>query len=500
MADAPKFTFGPFSAPSRGVLVVFCDDGLKFGPATRKLLGAAADLVQRAAKTERFTGKSGASLDLIHPEGLKLARLAVVGVGKASELKPRDFITLGGAAMGKVPTAAAEVTIVAELPAGAIAAEAAADLAQGARLRAYVFDRYKTKRKEEDKAPDKRTVTVAVGDPAAARRAYAGREAINAGVLMARDLVNEPANVLYPAEFARRAAALKKAGVAVEVLDVKALQKLGMNALLGVGQGSAHGSRVVVMRWNGGKKGEAPVAFIGKGVCFDTGGISIKPAASMEDMKGDMAGAACVTGLMQALAGRKAKVNAVGVIGLVENMPDGNAQRPGDIVTSMSGQTIEIINTDAEGRLVLADVIWYAAQRFKPKFMIDLATLTGAIIVALGQEYAGMFANNDELAERLTKAGEETGEKVWRMPLASEYDKMIESKFADMKNTGGSRWGSAITAAQFIKRFVDDKVPWAHLDIAGTGFDSRQNDVNRSWGSGWGVRLLDRLVADFYEK
>ena len=500
MADAPKLVFGPIAAPSRGILVVFCDDGLNFGPATLKLLGAAVDLVQRAAKTERFTGKSGSSLDLIHPEGLKVARLAVVGLGKASEVAPRTFIKLGGAAMGKVPTAAAEATIVAELPAGAMDAEQAADLAQGARLRAYVFDRYKTKRKDEDKAPDKRTVTVAVDNAAAVRRAYATREAINDGVLMARDLVNEPANILYPAEFARRAAALKKAGVAVEVLDVKAMEKLGMNALLGVGQGSAHGSRVVVMRWNGGKKGEAPVAFIGKGVCFDTGGISIKPAASMEDMKGDMAGAACVTGLMQALAGRKAKVNAVGLIGLVENMPDGNAQRPGDIVKSMSGQTIEIINTDAEGRLVLADVIWYAAQRFKPKFMIDLATLTGAIIVALGQEYAGMFANNDELAERLTKAGEETGEKVWRMPLAPEYDKMVDSKFADMKNTGGSRWGGAITAAQFIKRFVDDTIPWAHLDIAGTGFDSRQNDLNRSWASGWGVRLLDRLVADFYER
>ncbi len=235
-------------------------------------------------------------------------------------------------------------------------------------------------------------------------------------------------------------------------------------------------------------------------MCFDTGGISIKGAAGMEDMKGDMAGAACVVGLMQALAARKAKVNAVGLIGLVENMPDGNAVRPGDIVTSMSGQTIEVINTDAEGRLVLGDVIWYAAQRFKPQLMVDLATLTGAIIVALGQEYAGLFSNDDKLSERLTKAGEATGEKVWRMPLAPEYDKMIDSKFADMKNTGGSRWGGAITAAQFIKRFVDDKTPWAHLDIAGTGFDSRQSDINRSWGSGWGVRLLDRLVADNYEK
>jgi leucyl aminopeptidase len=367
-------------------------------------------------------------------------------------------------------------------------------------LRAYSFDRYKTKRKDDDKRPASVKVTVAVGDVAAARKAYERRAAVADGVVMARDLVNEPANVLYPEEFARRTLALKKVGVAVEVLDIKAMKKLGMGALLGVGQGSVRESRVVVMRWDGGKKSAAPVAFIGKGVCFDTGGISIKPAASMEDMKGDMAGAACVVGLMHALAARKARVNAVGVIGVVENMPDGNAQRPGDIVTSMSGQTIEIINTDAEGRLVLADVVWYTEKRFKPKFMIDLATLTGAIIVALGQEYAGMFSNDNELSHRLHKAGEATGELVWRMPLSAAYNKMIDSKFADMKNTGGSRWGGAITAAQFIARFVSEKTPWAHLDIAGTGFDSRQTDTNKSWASGWGVRLLDRLVADYYEK
>jgi leucyl aminopeptidase len=254
----------------------------------------------------------------------------------------------------------------------------------------------------------------------------------------------------------------------------------------------------VIMRWNGGKRGTAPLAFIGKGVCFDTGGISIKPAANMEDMKGDMAGAACVVGLMHALAARKAKVNAVGAIGIVENMPDGRAQRPGDIVTTMSGQTIEIINTDAEGRLVLSDVLHYVNKRFKPKFMIDLATLTGAIIVALGQEYAGLFANDERLAERLVKVGSEVGERVWRMPLGPEFDKMIDSKVADMKNTGG-RWGGAITAAQLLQRFVD-KTPWAHLDIAGTAMGSPQTDINRSWGSGFGVRLLDRLVAEYYEK
>ncbi len=500
MTDALKLGFGPFAAPAKGVLIVFCDDGLKFGPATRKALGSTAELVARAAKAERFTGKNNSALELVVPAGLQAARLMVLGAGKTSELKPKDFLKLGGLAMGKLPSSASEATVFAELPGGPMKSEQSADLAQGVRLRGYAFDRYKTKRKDDEKPPSTRHVTVAVGDVAATRKAYESRAAISEGVLLARDLVNEPANVLYPEEFARRANALKKLRVAVEVLDIKAMKKLGMNALLGVGQGSERQSRVVVMRWNGGKAGEAPVAFIGKGVCFDTGGISIKPAASMEDMKGDMGGAACVVGLMHALAARKARVNAVGVIGLVENMPDGNAQRPGDIVKSMSGQTVEIINTDAEGRLVLADVIWYAAQRFKPKFMVDLATLTGAIIVALGQEYAGMFSNNDQLSERLTKAGIETGELVWRMPLAPEYDKMIDSKFADMKNTGGSRWGGAITAAQFIKRFVDDKIPWAHLDIAGTAFDSRQTDINRSWGSGWGVRLLDQLVADYYEK
>jgi leucyl aminopeptidase len=500
MADAPKLGFGPLTAPRGGILVVFCDDGLEFGPATAKILGSATGLVARAAKAERFTGKNGKSLDLIMPEGLKVDRLTVIGVGKAADLKPTDVVKLGGAAMGKLPAGASEATVFAELPAGAMEPEQAADLAQGVLLRAYTFDRYKTKRKDDDKPPAKRSITIATGDVAAARKAYVTREAIAGGVVMARDLVNEPANILYPDEFARRAKALRQVGVKVEVLDVKAMTKLGMGALLGVGQGSRRDSRTVVMRWDGGKKGDAPVAFIGKGVCFDTGGISIKPAAGMEDMKGDMAGAACVVGLMQALAARKAKVNAVGVIGVVENMPDGNAQRPGDIVKSMSGQTIEIINTDAEGRLVLADVLWYTAKRFKPKFMIDLATLTGAIIVALGQEYAGMFANNDELSHRLHLAGEATDEKVWRMPLSPFYDKMIDSKFADMKNTGGSRWGGAITAAQFIQRFVADKTPWAHLDIAGTGMDSRASDINKSWGSGWGVRLLDKLVADHYER
>jgi leucyl aminopeptidase len=497
MAAALKLRFAPMSTPLKGVVIVFCDDGLKFGAAARRLLAPAGDLVARAAAADRFKGKNGSALEIVAPSGLKASRLVVIGVGKVADLKAEAFVKLGGVAIGRVGAAASDVTIVADLPGHEPGPAEVADLALGVRLRAYAFDRYKTRRKEGEETAKLVNVVIAVGALAAVQQAYRSRSAVADGVLAARDLVNEPANVLYPIEFARRAAGLKKLGVAVQVLDIAAMRRLGMNALLGVGQGSAHDSRFVVMRWNGGKRGEDPVAFIGKGVCFDTGGISIKPAGGMEDMKGDMAGAACVVGLLHALAARKAKVNAIGAIGLVENMPDGRAQRPGDIVTTMSGQTIEIINTDAEGRLVLADVLHYVGTRLKPKFMVDLATLTGAIVVALGHEYAGLFANDDRLTEQLVKSGEATGEKVWRMPLGPEYDKKIDSKIADMKNIGG-RDGGAITAAQLLQRFVG-KIPWAHLDIAGTGMGSPQTDINKSWASGFGVRLLDRLVADYYE-
>ncbi|QPF87699.1 leucyl aminopeptidase [Bradyrhizobium genosp. L] len=497
MTDAVKVGFVPFAASARGIVVVFCDEQLKLGAATRKALGTSAETVKRAAAANQFKGKSGATLDILAPEGLKADRLIVIGAGKPSELKEKDFLRFGGVAAGKLNARSAAMTVIAELPEVAMAADQAAAIATGIRLRAYKFDRYKTKKKDGEEAAVRADVSIAVADAAAAKKAFAPDASVVDGVILARELVNEPPNVLYPEEFARRASQLRKLGVNVEVLDVKAMTKLGMGALLGVGQGSARPSRTVIMRWNGGKKGEAPVGFIGKGVCFDTGGISIKGAGGMEDMKGDMGGAACVVGLMHALAARKARVNAVGAIGLVENMPDGNAQRPGDIVTSMSGQTIEIINTDAEGRLVLADVLWYVATKHKPKFMVDLATLTGAIMVALGTDYAGMFSNNDELAERLSKVGGETGEKVWRMPLGPEYDKLIDSQFADMKNTGG-RHGGSITAAQFLQRFVDG-TPWAHLDIAGTAMGAPKTDINQSWGSGYGVRLLDRLVSDYYE-
>ena len=418
------------SAPEKitgGVLVLLCDDKLALSKTARTLVGSAGQkVIQKAADIEGFKGKLNGVLSMLAPAGLDLDRLILVGQGGESEAGKRNAADLGGVIAGSLGKAKA-ATAVLERPDGALSAEDAAQVAMGARLRVYDFDRYKTKKDEEAK-PSKLVLTLAVEDPAAAKKALRPCDAVAAGVALARDLVNEPANVLDPPTFASRASELKKFGVEVEVIGEKELARIGMRALLGVGQGSRKESQVVVMRWNGAAKNATPVAFIGKGVCFDTGGISIKPAGGMEDMKADMAGAACVTGLMHALAARKAKVNAIGVIGLVENMPDGNAQRPGDIVTSLSGQTIEIINTDAEGRLVLADVLWYVQDRFKPNFMIDLATLTGACVVALGKEHAGLFSNNDELSERLAAAGRATGERVWRMPLLPEYDKIIDFK------------------------------------------------------------------------
>ncbi len=510
LKDAGAAPKGRGAKATGGTLVVLAGSDLAMSAETQAILGDAADLVKRAAATAKFKGASGSALDILAPAGLGFDRLMVIGTakkpakdaGKTAAPTAPDYVSLGGAIMGKIG-GFPRVTVVFDLPeAPENPGAAAADAMLGMRLRAYKFDLYKTKKNDDDDKGDVRTViSIAVADPAGAKREAKNRDAVADGVTLARTLVNEPPNVLFPAAFADRAKELQKLGVEVEVLGEKELAKLGFRALLGVGQGSEFESKVVIMRWNGAKgaKGDKakPVAFIGKGVCFDTGGISIKPAGGMEDMKGDMAGAACVVGLMHTLAARKAKVNAIGAIGVVENMPDGKAQRPGDIVKSLSGQTIEIINTDAEGRLVLCDVLWYVQEKYKPKFMIDLATLTGAILVALGSEYAGLFSNDDDLSGLLSKAGENTGEKVWRMPLGPSYDKLLDSKFADMKHVGGRHAGS-ITAAQFLQRFVNG-TPWAHLDIAGTGMSSPSSDINQSWGSGWGVRLLDRLVADHYE-
>ena len=497
MSGAVKVAFGSLSAPKGSALVVFVAAEMKPAPIVTAQFGDLEPLIRAAAKASNFRGAQRTALDILAPAGLDASRLLVVGVAPGKDNAPVDFVTLGGFTFGKV-TGAKRVEVAFEAPVGTWDGPAAADFALGLRLRGYRFDKYKTRKKEEDDSTSAPDFVIGSSHAAAARASAQDRFAVAEGVEWARNLVNEPPNVLFPVEFAERAKSLEKLGVEVQTLDEKAMGKLGMNALLAVGRGSARESRLVAMRWNGARsKRTRPIAVVGKGVCFDSGGISIKPSAGMEDMKGDMGGAACVVGLLHALAARKAKVNVVGLVGLVENMPDGDAIRPGDIITSMSGQTIEIVNTDAEGRLVLADALWYAQQTYSPRAIIDLATLTGAIMVALGHEVAGLFANNDELAQRLVAAGEASGEKVWRMPLGAAYDKLIDSKFADMKNTGG-RSGGSITAAQFLQRFVKE-TPWAHIDVAGTAMGSPPSDINQSWGSGWGVRLLNRLMADSYE-
>jgi leucyl aminopeptidase len=490
-----KIAFANATLPKSGVLVVFATEGGKLTGPAQTVDKASKGQLAKAIKAANFDGKRDQIVDCLACGDY--ARVMVVGLGKTDSITALEAEMLGGTIAGALQGAkATTASIAAVTQKGISESEMAAILASGASLRVYSFDGYKSKK--PDKAKPLESLTLHCGAPDKAKAAFAPLAAIREGNHFARDLVNEPANILYPVEFASRAKQLAKAGVKIEILTPAQMKKLGMGALLGVAQGSPFEARMVVMHWDGGKKGDRPVAFVGKGVTFDTGGISIKPAAGMEDMKGDMGGAACVTGLMLALAKRKAKVNVIGAIGLVENAIDGNAQRPGDVVKSMSGQTIAVLNTDAEGRLVLADVLWYVQDKYKPKFMVNLATLTGAILVALGKEHAGLFSNNDELAKRISDAGYATGEKVWRMPLTPGYDKMIDSDIADMKNIGG-RFAGSITAAQFLQRFVN-KVPWAHLDVAGTAMDAEKSAINQSWGSGWGVRLLNKLVADHYEK
>ena len=480
-----------------GDSVVFVHDDLVPAPAAEAALPGLSALVARAAPLERFKGKAKSAMTLTTPAGIDgVERLHVVGLGPAAEAGEIDWPLIGGLIAGRL--GGRDATALADLPGVADPVAAVAGMALGARLRAYKWDRFKTKKKDDAEPDSTATLTFGVADPAAVEAADVTSAALAGGANLARDLVHEPPNVLFPLEFARRAEALRDLGVEVEVLGEDKLREIGMRALVAVGDGSAHDSCVALMEWKGGPPDAPPVAIIGKGVCFDSGGISIKPAGGMEDMKGDMAGAATVVGLMHALAARKAPVNVVGAIGLTENMPDGKAQRPGDIITTLSGQTVEMVNSDAEGRLVLGDVIWYVQDRFKPRLMVDLATLTGAILVALGNEHAGLFSNDEALAEQLIAAGRATGEKVWRMPLGPAYDKMIDSKFADMKNTGG-RHGGSITAAQFLQRYVRDNLPWAHLDIAGTGMNAPQSEINKVWSSGWGVRLLDRLIRDHCE-
>ncbi|XWN33795.1 MAG: leucyl aminopeptidase [Devosia sp.] len=497
MASPPTIQFRSLDMPQSGTLVVFAGDGLSLGEAARRVDEATEGAIRAAAEAQGFKGKRSSTLVIALPRNLSATALVVVGLGDPATMKEADWAKIGGTAAGAIPGSGnGDVSIFAELPEGPASAHEAADIALGVVLRLYRFEHYKTKKGDDaDAAP--RTVTIAVSDPSAAQARWEEMGAVAEGVCLARDLTNEPANILGPVEFAERAAALSDLGVSVTIMEPEELERREMRALLGVAQGSERPARVAVMEWKGGSSETAPVALVGKGVVFDTGGISIKPAANMEDMKGDMGGAAAVVGTMHALAKRKAKVNAVGIIGLVENMPDGKAQRPGDVVTSKSGQTIEIINTDAEGRLVLADLLTHTIETYDPRVVIDLATLTGAIIVALGFHNGGLYTDDDTVAAQLLDAGKATGDTVWRMPLGKDYDTLIDSKIADMKNTGG-RWGGSITAAQFLKRFAGNSV-WVHLDIAGTAMGAPSNEISRTFGTGFGVRLLDRFVADFYE-
>ncbi len=493
-------TISTSALPKTGTLIVLAVEGTKLLPSAQKVDDAMKGGLTKAMRAAAFKGKSGQVMEIPAPAGVGVTRLIVAGLGAAKSLKTAALENTAGTMVTLLNKARIKQAALAADPiadSGISDADIAAHLAFGAKLAAYRFDAYMTKQTPDQK-PTLSKLTVLAKTPARAKKQWDTLSAIAQGVYLARDLVNEPPNVLYPESYAKKCKALASHGLKVEVLGEKQMEKLGMGSLLGVGQGSVRESQLVVMRWDGGAPKAQPVAFVGKGVTFDTGGISLKPGAGMEDMKGDMGGSAAVVGTMLSLALRKAKVNAVGIIGLVENMPDAGAQRPGDIVTSMSGQTIEIQNTDAEGRLVLADALWYTQDRFKPKFMINLATLTGAILVALGEEHAGLFSNNDKLSDQILAAGTATGETLWRLPMGEAYDKLIKSKFADMRNIGGRNAGS-ITAAQFLARFTNG-VPWAHLDIAGTAWQSGSKPTSPSWGTGWGVRLLDRLVADNFEK
>jgi leucyl aminopeptidase len=492
----------PGPLPEHGTLVVSIGHEGALGTAAAALDRASGGLIGRALRSAGGELRHGRVIDLLLPAGLALDRLLLLVVGKSEGLGRLDLEQLGGTLAQKLRSLRvreAQVAAPVGLELGVPPAEAVACLALGARLRSYRFTRYgKGDAEDEPQEPERLRLLLPEGDTAPP----ASFQAVADAVCRARDLVSEPANVLTPKAFADACAELGTAGVEVEILDREALSGLGMRALLAVAQGSAQPPYVAVMRWRGGRGGDGgkpPLALVGKGVCFDSGGISIKQAQGMEDMKYDMAGAAAVYGAMLALAGRKARADVVGVVGLVENMPSATAQRPGDVVRSMAGKTIEVVNTDAEGRLVLADLLHHTRQRFSPCAMIDLATLTGAVVVALGHERAGLFATDEELASRLAAAGEATGELLWRLPLGKAYEKHVKSTIADLKNVGRGREAGSIAGAVFLQRFVGD-TPWAHLDIAGTAWTSRDLPLAGKGATGFGVRLLDRLVAEHFEE
>ncbi|QAY79193.1 leucyl aminopeptidase [Sphingosinicella sp. BN140058] len=467
---------------------------------TERLAGlndGARTLAARAAEAQRFEREAGGIAEIFVDDNGAARRLLLVGLG-SNRSDPGVFERVGGALTARLLTSG-ETRLVVDLSGLDVGADAAARIAFGAAARSWRYDIYRTKISRKQKATLEEVVIVGAGEGAEA--AWETQSALLDGICFTRELVTEPANIIFPVSFVERCRArMEPLGIEIDVLDEDRMRELGMLALLGVGQGSEQPSRLLVMRWNGGGEASAkPVVFVGKGITFDTGGISIKPAAGMEAMKWDMGGAGAVAGAMLALAGRKAKANVVGICALAENMPDGKAQRPGDVVTSMSGQTIEVINTDAEGRLVLCDAITWAQREFHPEVLVDLATLTGAMIISLGHEYAGVFSNDDGLAGQLQAAGQATGDRLWRMPVGEAYDKLIDSPIADMKNVG-PREGGSITAATFIQRFVEPGVKWAHLDVAGTVWADKPGHLHAKGATGYGVALLDRLIADNYER
>ena len=450
--------------------------------------------INHAVNCENFEFSKFASLEIINDKNNLFSKIIIISPGQKSLVSGNDLAIIGGKInqiSSKSKNKKVSVLVASEFSND----ENLVEIGFGATLNTYKFDKYKSKKKAIKQINE---ITIISKNAVKLKNKFKQKKSVAEGIFLARDLVNEPSNILNPEEYAKRIKGLSKYGLKVEVLNETKMKKLGMWSLLGVGRGSQYESQLVIMKWDGNKaKKSKPLCFVGKGVCFDSGGISLKPGNKMEEMIGDMGGSAAVVGLMKALALRKAKVNVVGVVGLVENMPDGTAQKPGDIVKSMSGQTIEIQNTDAEGRLVLADALWYAQDKYKPEIMIDLATLTGAIVMSLGNKMAGIFSNNDDLSDKLLDAGRDSGDNVWRLPLSDSYDKMINSKFADMKNIGLGGAGS-ITAAQFLKRFVN-KVPWVHIDIAGTATGMEKSSINTSWATGFGVNLLNTLISKFYE-
>ena len=490
-----KVTFVSDKPVSLGCAVIPVKKSLKTAGGASAYVTSSSGQFKKAAKAAGFNGEKGKSFSIFAPTGSDASRLMACGIGDGKGFEAEMF----GAKVAK-SLMMTESTVTVHLGGMDISPDAAARAAVGMRLAAYRFDKYRTKL-PANKKPVLKAIKIACDEPAKARAAYSKYHGpVCDGTILARDLVNEPPNVIYPKAYAARIKKLEKLGLKVQVLGEKRMKALGMNTLLCVGQGSVRESQMVIMTWNGGKKGDKPACIVGKGVTFDTGGISLKPGANMWDMKGDMGGSAAVVGAMAGLAARKAKANVVGIVGLVENMPDGNAVLPGDIIISMSGQTVEVQNTDAEGRLVLADCLHYASTKIKPKAMINLATLTGAILVALGTERAGVFSNNDRLAAQIANASETTKEKTWRLPIGPEYDRLLDSPNADMKNIGGRLAGS-ITAAQFLQRFVGKGIPWAHIDVAGTAMkpSNRHDPRETTFGTGFGARLLNRWIADNFE-